>query len=104
MAQHSDALAVPDLNWLGVHPSDIDTLCLMSLPMKHTDFQRARSILRRPYVDEEIKKELQILMNMEKKCEIESLSVLKSDFLINTFIPVHISAALNVHRNNKGIF
>jgi meiotic recombination protein SPO11 len=63
MCQFSMLLTVPNILWLGVHPSDIQKLSFHKkalLPFTKKDVELASGLLQRPYVinNEVLKKEV----------------------------------------------
>lgn len=69
----SDALAIPSIRWIGVYPSEIKDLSLLSLPMTKDDICRIDSMIKRPYISKEVYEELLVLRKTLKKAEVEAL-------------------------------
>ncbi|XP_061196567.1 meiotic recombination protein SPO11-like [Saccostrea echinata] len=85
-------LTVPDMEWLGVLPSDIQRLQLKEnslIELKPSDKSKISNILARPYVSESqfLYKELNVLLELGKKAEIESLDSISLSFLANVYLP-----------------
>jgi len=68
------ALAVPGIHWLGVYPSEINLLNLTRIKLTSIEMNKLKFMLKRPYITEKIRKEIEILINTKEKAEIESLS------------------------------
>ncbi|XP_059469188.1 meiotic recombination protein SPO11 [Neocloeon triangulifer] len=91
MCQFAAALAMPEIKWIGVHPSDIDKLWFKErvlIPFSTKDDQVALSLLNRPYVIENpaIKKQVDILLEKKVKAEIEALESFTADYLTDVYI------------------
>lgn len=87
MSRCVDHLAVPDIQWIGLRPSDISRLGLQTLPLTVRDERLIRNMLQRPYISETVCSELQVLLQIERKAEIESLSISSPAYLVETFLP-----------------
>ena len=88
-------LTVPGLEWLGVLPSDIERLRLKDdslIELKPSDRSKISDILTRPYVSESqvLYKELNVLIDLGKKAEIESLDSISTSFLTNVYLPTKL--------------
>lgn len=82
-------LAIPNLHWLGVFPSEINTLNLTKQNLTQRDYVKINSILQRNYMKHfpKIQEELIVLKKNGVKSEIEG--VLKSDeFLSKIYLPM----------------
>lgn len=90
MSRCVDHLAVPAIQWIGLRPSDISRLGLPTLPLTAHDQKWIQCMLQRPYISETICMELQILMQTNRKAEIESLAILSSGYLVEEYLPKHI--------------
>ncbi len=78
-ANETPWLAINDMWWLGVRPSDLDTYHVPAqcrLPMTKQDTQRAEYMLREPRVQNNtaVKLELELMLHASQKTEIQSLS------------------------------
>lgn len=87
MSHNSDNLAVPSIRWLGILPSDVSKLCIPTANLTIDDKSKIKYILKRPYVSEDILKEINILSELNEKAEIESLANLSPNYLIDTYLP-----------------
>jgi meiotic recombination protein SPO11 len=88
-------LTVPDMEWVGVLPSDIPRLRLKDdslVDLTATDRSKIMDILARPYVlsSQLVYKELNVLLELGKKAEIESLDSISPSFLANVFLPTKL--------------
>lgn len=87
MSRCVDHLAVPDIQWIGLRPSDISRLGLQTLSITTRDEKLVRNMLQRPYISEKICAELQIILQSQRKAEIESLAILSPLYLVETYLP-----------------
>lgn len=87
MSHNSDNLAVPSIHWLGILPSDVSKLCIPTAQLTVDDKSKIKDILKRPYISEDILKEINILSELNEKAEIESLANLSPNYLIETYLP-----------------
>lgn len=88
-------LTVPGLEWLGVLPSDIQRLRLKDdslIDLKLSDRNKITDILARPYISKSqlLYKELNVLLDLGKKAEIESLDSISTSFLTNVYLPTKL--------------
>eukprot|EP00105_Crassostrea_gigas_P007279 XP_011421470.1 PREDICTED: meiotic recombination protein SPO11 [Crassostrea gigas] len=88
-------LTVPGLEWLGVLPSDIQRLRLKEdslIDLKLSDRNKISDILARPYISKSqlLYKELNVLLDLGKKAEIESLDSISTSFLTNVYLPTKL--------------
>ncbi|KAI7740761.1 hypothetical protein M8C21_001194, partial [Ambrosia artemisiifolia] len=96
MAYDAKIMKLPEINWLGVLPSDAEKFnvpqqCL--LPMTTEDKIKTEAILNRCYLQREVPQwrlELQLLLQSGVKFEIEALSVHSLTFLSKRYIPSKI--------------
>ncbi|GAB0094444.1 meiotic recombination protein SPO11 [Sergentomyia squamirostris] len=84
--QQADSLAVPEIKWIGVHPSDLLNLKLPTLKMTPNDFRKIQLILNRSYVTGRVAQELRILQEGGVKGEIESLYTLSDNYFIDEYL------------------
>ncbi|WCJ33080.1 Spo11/DNA topoisomerase VI subunit A protein [Euphorbia peplus] len=93
MAYDAKFLRVPEIRWLGAFPSDIEKYripeqCL--LPLTAEDKRRTEAILVRCYLQREEPQwrlELQLMLELGVKFELEALSVHSLPFLSEQYIP-----------------
>nr|XP_018917057.1 PREDICTED: meiotic recombination protein SPO11 isoform X1 [Bemisia tabaci] len=94
MSEHAQMLAVPEIHWLGVHPSDIEILHLTKIPFTTADEDKLNSLASRVYTlaNTKLVKEISILKKLNSKAEIESVSSLAKNNLTNFYIEFKIAA------------
>ncbi|CAO1378646.1 unnamed protein product [Diamesa serratosioi] len=92
MSHNSENLAVPSMVWLGILPSEIDSLDITTIPMSKRDEKKATDMMKRPYMNSRLQSELQILLNRNVKAEIEGIYHFSINYLINEYIPNKIRA------------
>lgn len=88
MCHLSHKLAVPNMRWLGVFPSEIITMGFAKQELTEKEKAVTRAMLRRSYIQDMpmVKKELEVLAEKCWKCEIEG--VMKcDDFLGRIYLP-----------------
>lgn len=87
MSPWVDHMAVPSIRWAGLRPSEIAQLGLNTLQMCEGDRRRVRQMLQRPYICEQTRAELQVLLCGDRKAEIESLVARHRSYLVDTYLP-----------------
>ena len=92
LAFDAQSLAVPAVRWLGVWPSDIERMKVPRpalLPLSQADEDKARDLLRRPYMSSQPqwKRELETLLQMRAKAEIQCLQSISPTFLTEVYLP-----------------
>lgn len=73
MSFSNDNLAIPSVQWIGVFPSEINKLKLLSSQLTKEDINRMGHMIKRQYVSRDVLKELLILQKISKKSEVEAL-------------------------------
>ena len=74
MAWSAETTAVPELKWLGLHPSDLQHLEPHHLkPMTDIDRQKWSALTQRPYMQPDLLDQLQFMADHQSKAEIQSL-------------------------------
>uniref|UniRef100_A0A182PJD5 DNA topoisomerase (ATP-hydrolyzing) n=1 Tax=Anopheles epiroticus TaxID=199890 RepID=A0A182PJD5_9DIPT len=86
MVHQQRSLAVPSMRWIGLFPSDIELLGLQGVPLRETELKRIEQMIRRPYTEGHIQRELLLLRQLATKVEIESLYNIASDFLTTVYL------------------
>lgn len=86
MAHSSDDLAVPAIRWIGLLPSEIQPFKLLTIPLSQPDQNRLKSLIKRPYLTENLYDELLVLKRNQCKAELESLAINGITYLINTYL------------------
>jgi len=89
------SLTVPVVKWLGVLPSDINRLSIPRdklIQLTDRDKCKARELLGRPYIKSQDawQQEIEIMLSLGYKAEIQALSSISFDFLTDTYLPVKI--------------
>ncbi|XP_020605537.1 meiotic recombination protein SPO11-like [Orbicella faveolata] len=89
------SLTVPVIKWLGVLPSDINRLSIPRdklIPLTDGDKCKARQLLERPYIKSQDAwlQEIDSMLSLGYKAEIQALSSISFDFLTVTYLPVKI--------------
>lgn len=90
----SAQLAVPQLHWLGLRPSDMMRHGCRTLRLSDNDRRLLRCILQRPYIDESVRGQLQWLLTNGRKAEIEAIEEEKKGYLLGTFLRERLSHLL----------
>lgn len=88
----SHNLTVPATKWIGVLPSDIERLHIpkeVLIPLKKTDLSKAKELSTRPYFKSQAgwQNELQQMLSMGFKAEIQCLSAVSPMFLTDVYLP-----------------
>ncbi|UCE13928.1 MAG: hypothetical protein JSV04_01825 [Candidatus Heimdallarchaeota archaeon] len=91
-------LAVPDIRWLGLLPSDIEEYQIpkaVLIKMTENDMKRADDLLNEDFVKSrpEWEKQIRIMMDTGKKAEIQALAGKNWRFMTGTYLPSKIDAA-----------
>ncbi|XP_077997935.1 meiotic recombination protein SPO11-like [Glandiceps talaboti] len=93
----TEELAVPGIRWLGVLPSDIIKFHVSQeslIPLTTADLDKAREIMKRPsYTSQPLwMKEMQTMLSMNNKAEIEALSGISRSFLTDVYLPTKLAS------------
>ena len=83
MSQITDTLAVPSVRWIGIFPTEIQSLDVPSIPLTVMDKRKIKSLLKRPYMTSSFENELKALENGQVKAEIEGVSSFSINYLIH---------------------
>ena len=81
MALAPERLAVPSAIWLGLHPTDLDGLCIEEesmRPLSREDRKKIQDLHLRDYINDfcpELIKELEILWRVGRKAEIQQVKM-----------------------------
>ncbi|XP_065345055.1 meiotic recombination protein SPO11 [Cloeon dipterum] len=89
MCKFSQQLAVPEIRWMGVHPTDFDFLNLDKrglVPLTARDMTLAKNLLKRDYIKQhsQIKEQVELLVKKKVKAEIEVI-VGKAKYFLTYF-------------------
>ncbi|KAG5685014.1 hypothetical protein PVAND_014217 [Polypedilum vanderplanki] len=92
LVNHSEQLALSkNIEWIGIHPSDIETLNIVYNDMTAADLKKVNDLMQRPYMNPQLERELVHMKNRKQKAEIESIYDYSVDYLIQDYIPRKIS-------------
>uniref|UniRef100_A0A182SYD8 DNA topoisomerase (ATP-hydrolyzing) n=1 Tax=Anopheles maculatus TaxID=74869 RepID=A0A182SYD8_9DIPT len=86
MVHQQRSLAVPSMRWIGLFPSDIELLGLQGVPLRERELKRIEQMIKRPYTEGHIQRELLLLCQLATKAEIESLYNIASDFITTVYL------------------
>ena len=92
MACDNASLTTPDIKWLGVRPSDLKKYNIPEqcrLDMSAKDIQTGKALLEEDFIKSrpEWGKELQIMLKLGKKAEIQALSSFGFQYLTEYYLP-----------------
>mmetsp|Transcript_17061 Transcript_17061/g.33375 ORF Transcript_17061/g.33375 Transcript_17061/m.33375 type:complete len:449 (-) Transcript_17061:1500-2846(-) len=95
MAYDANSLTCPDIKWLGVRPSDLDRYKIPAecrLELTDQDRKTGEALLKEDFIKKnpEWVKELNIMLKMKKKAEIQALSTFGFQFLTEVYLPEKI--------------
>lgn len=95
MAHNAQNMVVPELRWIGMHPSDVKNWnipehCL--LPLNKCDKRRLELLQERPYLinHDKYRRELDILASIGVKAGIQALFEIDQSFLAQQYLPQKI--------------
>lgn len=80
-----------NLSYFRIYPSEITILDIVGIEMSEAELKKANDLMKRPYVNSNLQRELNCFAEQKMKAEIESLYLYSTDFLINDYIPWKIS-------------
>jgi meiotic recombination protein SPO11 len=91
-------LAVPDIRWLGLLPSDIEEYKIpksVLIKMSDNDMKRADDLLKEDFVRTrpEWEKQINIMKNSREKAEIQALASKNWRYMTGTYLPTKIDSA-----------
>jgi DNA topoisomerase VI subunit A len=70
-----------------IHPSDIEALDIPHTEMTTADFKKVDELLKRPYINDHLKRELNYFKTNNAKAEIENIYTYSMNYLVNDYIP-----------------
>lgn len=87
MACFSEQLAVPSIHWLGIFPSEIQSLNITHQLLGENDQNKIHHMLKRPYINANpwLKRELEVLQKNNVKAEIEGI-IKNKTFLTDVYL------------------
>jgi meiotic recombination protein SPO11 len=92
MSYDSASLTTPDIQWLGLRPSDLDRYDLPDqcrLDMTENDIKTGKELLKEDFIMKNPKwmEELQIMVKTKKKAEIQALSSFGFQYITEEYLP-----------------
>lgn len=92
MSYDSASLTTPDIMWLGLRPSDLESYNLpeqCQLDMTENDIKAGKELLKEDFIrkNREWMKELEDMIKSKKKAEIQALSSYGFQFVTETYLP-----------------
>jgi len=92
MSYDSAHLTTPDIKWLGVRPSDLNRYNIPEqcrLEMTEHDIKTGKDLLKEEFImkNEQWYAELQLMVKMKKKAEIQALSNFGFQYLTEEYLP-----------------
>lgn len=92
-AAHLRGLSTPDAKWIGVWGSDIIEYKLPTEPLTEFDYKRLHELKNDPrYKDDLWQKELDILIKLEQKAELEAFSKYGLTYIVDKYLPDKLEA------------
>lgn len=86
LAHTADHLASQEIKWIGVKPSDAVLFNTDHDQLTNNDKHKLKSMFDRPYITSDIRKELEVLSESNRKVEIESFYKFSSTYLVDEFL------------------
>ncbi|MHA1946676.1 MAG: hypothetical protein ACXADW_11060 [Candidatus Hodarchaeales archaeon] len=91
-------LAVPDIRWLGLLPSDIEEYKIpksVLIKMSDNDMKRADDLLKEDFVKTrpEWERQINIMRNTREKAEIQALASKNWRYMTGTYLPTKLDSA-----------
>lgn len=92
MSYDSAHLTTPDIKWLGVRPSDLETYNIPEqcrLDMTEHDMRTGRDLMKEEFIikNPDWLRELELMLKMKKKAEIQALSNFGFQYLTEEYLP-----------------
>mmetsp|Transcript_7129 Transcript_7129/g.9308 ORF Transcript_7129/g.9308 Transcript_7129/m.9308 type:complete len:543 (-) Transcript_7129:27-1655(-) len=92
MSYDSASLTTPDIKWLGIRPSDLDKYKLPEqcrLDMTEHDMKTGKELLNEDFIKKNPAwyKELELMLKMKKKAEIQALSAFGFQYITHHYLP-----------------
>jgi len=92
MSYDSASLTTPDIKWLGLRPTDFDKFDLPDqcrLDMTPNDIRTGKELLKEEFIQKNKKwvEELELMIKMKKKAEIQALSSFGFQYITETYLP-----------------
>ncbi|XP_061113718.1 uncharacterized protein LOC133138737 isoform X1 [Conger conger] len=107
MSFEAQNLTVPSVMWLGLLPSDIERLRVpkdVLIPFTKKDESKLTSLLKRPYIvyQPAWEKEMEMMLKLRQKAEIQSLTSLAPDFLTSVYLPNKLRSTMSLFGASSG--
>lgn len=84
----SDELACPSIIWIGLKPTDAESLKATSQPLSPEELKKVADIQKsRPYISPQLQKQFNTFKRIKRKTEIEALHEFSPTYLVREFIP-----------------
>ena len=83
-----ESLAVPSVRWIGLHPSDFESLDQSQMKgFSRSDKIKCKALISRPYIEHwpALKEQIEIISTWQKKAEIENLPK-PSEYILNKIV------------------
>uniref|UniRef100_W8B8R6 Meiotic recombination protein SPO11 n=2 Tax=Ceratitis capitata TaxID=7213 RepID=W8B8R6_CERCA len=90
----SNNLVCPAIQWLGLHPTEINMFNFSSTKLEEADNRKLQNILHNNYLKPSIRVELLALQYSQRKVHIDELHSLSQRFLIKDYLPNKIKRNL----------
>ena len=95
LSYESPFIATPELKLLGVLSRDLDAFNIpksVRIPMEPTDIKRVKEMLKEPFVqkNKEWVKDLQLMLKMKEKAEIQAFASHSFEFLTDEYLPTKL--------------
>lgn len=93
----AEDLACSQIQWIGLKPTDVEELKVTTQSLSKEELKKAAEILQRPYIDVDVKVQLETFERTKTKAEIESLYEFAPTYLVREFIPslIEINAVVS---------
>jgi meiotic recombination protein SPO11 len=97
MSYDSANLTTPDIKWLGVWPSDLDTYDIPEqcrLPLTEHDIKTGKELLEEDFIrkNPDWYRELELMVKRKEKSEIQALSSFGFQYLTEVYLPQKLKA------------
>jgi len=90
-AAHLRGLSTPTAQWIGVNGSDIINYKLPTEPLSEFDRKRLTELKRDPrYTGDLWQKELDILIELDQKAELEAFSRYGLTYIVDEYLPAKL--------------
>lgn len=92
----SKYLICPNIQWLGIHPTEMNMFNFSSVSLNACDNRKLQKILHYNYLKPAIRVELQLMQLLQRKVHIDELHCMTQKFLINDYVPNKIKRNLTI--------